>query len=321
MHALVFNGDLHLRTDYPEPEVAQGEALIRVNLAGICNTDLEITRGYMSFHGVLGHEFVGVVEAASDPTWIGQRVVGEINCYCGTCPTCLRGDRTHCPSRTTLGIQGRDGAMAEYTQLPLGNLHHVPDSLTDEQAVFVEPLAAALEILDRVYIRPSDQVIVVGDGKLGLLVAQVLHLTGCTLQVVGRHPSKLSMMQRQGIGTCLEEDVRKDIRGDVVVDCTGKTNGFALSRQLVRPRGTLVLKSTYSGDNRVDLTSVVVDEVRLIGSRCGPFAPALHLLERGLIDLAPMLEGTYPLAEGNAAFSHAARKGALKVLLKPSHVF
>ena len=318
MYALLYTPDgPQLDADYPLPDVPAGEALIRVSLAGICNTDIEITRGYMGFHGVLGHEFVGIVEQAAEPSWIGQRVVGEINCFCGECATCLRGDVSHCPHRTTLGIAGRDGALAEYTLLPLRNLHAVPPAVSDEQAVFVEPLAAALEVTERVHMRPTEQVVVIGDGKLGLLVAQVLRLTGCALHVVGRHPEKLAHLERQGIDTLLEADVPPEMQADVVVDCTGNAGGFALARRLVRPRGRLVLKSTFHGQNQVNLTALVVDEVALLGSRCGPFAPALRLLARGLVDVEPLIDRTWNLKEGLAALEWASRKGALKVLVRP----
>jgi alcohol dehydrogenase len=317
MRALLYDGTLNLVTDHPRPSVPEGEALIHVTLAGICNTDLEITRGYMGFHGVLGHEFVGVVEEAADPAWVGQRVVVEINCVCGVCATCLRGDETHCPNRTTLGISGRDGALAEHCVLPIRNLHRVPDAVTDAEAVFVEPLAAALEITDRVHVCPTERVVVIGDGKLGLLVAQVLRLTGCDLLVVGRHEGKLSILQRQGIDTCLEQDAPAGGTADVVVDCTGNAEGFTLARRLVRPRGKLVLKSTFHGDNQVNLTMLVVDEVSLIGSRCGPFAPALRLLAQGLVEIESLIDATYSLDDGVAAFERARTRGVLKVLVKP----
>jgi alcohol dehydrogenase len=317
MRALVCDDALRLVTDYIPPDPAQDEALIRVKLAGVCNTDLEITQGYMDFHGVLGHEFVGVVENAGDPSWLGQRVVGEINCVCGRCPTCLSGDEPHCPHRTTLGISGRDGAMADYCVLPLRNLHRVPDAVGDAQAVFVEPLAAALEITDRLHVRPTERVVVVGDGKLGLLAAQVLRLTGCTLQVVGRHEAKLAILARHGIDVQLEQDVVKRSYADVVVDCTGNQDGFALARALVRPRGRLVLKSTFHGLNHVNLTALVVDEVTLAGSRCGPFPPALRMLDQQLIVVEPLVEATYSLQDGIAAFERARARGSLKVLIKP----
>lgn len=316
MRALVYDGQLGLADDYPQPIPAPGEALIRVQLAGICNTDLEITRGYMGFHGVLGHEFVGIVERSPDPSWVGQRVVGEINCYCGACPTCLAGRPTHCPQRTTLGIGGRDGALAEYCVLPLRNLHRVPDNVADAQAVFTEPLAAALEILEQVHIRPTQRVIVLGDGKLGLLVTQVMRLTGCELLVVGRHSDKLAILEHRGIPTRLVSAEAK-LAADVVIDCTGQAEGFISARAMVRPRGTLVLKSTFHGLNEVNLTSIVVDEVTLVGSRCGPFPPALRLLAMGLVDVEPLIVATYPLEQGLAAFDHARSRGALKVLVRP----
>jgi alcohol dehydrogenase len=316
MRALVYDGQLRLANDYPQPALAAGEALVRVKLAGICNTDLEITRGYMGFHGVLGHEFVGVVERCADPAWVGQRVVGEINCYCGTCPTCLAGNPTHCPQRTTLGIGGRDGALADYCVLPVRNLHRVPENVSDEDAVFTEPLAAALEILEQVHIQPTQSVVVLGDGKLGLLVAQTMRLSGCDLLVVGRHRDKLALLEHQGIPIRLASE-ETELMADVVVDCTGQAEGFSTARAMVRPRGTLVLKSTFHGQNEVNLTSLVVDEVTLVGSRCGPFAPALRLLAMGLVDVQPLITATYPLEQSLAAFERAQAKGALKVLVRP----
>jgi threonine dehydrogenase-like Zn-dependent dehydrogenase len=215
-----------------------------------------------------------------------------------------------------LGISGRDGALAEYCLLPLRNLHRVPDGVRDEDAVFVEPLAAALEITDRVHVRPTERVIVVGDGKLGLLVAQVLRLTGCDLLVVGRHEDKLSILARQGIDVCLERDAPTEAAADVVVDCTGNADGFVLARRLVRPRGKLVLKSTFHGENQVNLTMLVVDEVSLVGSRCGPFGPALRLLAQGLIDVESLIDAVYPLSDGIAALNRATTRGTLKVLVK-----
>jgi alcohol dehydrogenase len=316
MRALVYDGQLALQADYPEPVPPSGEALLRVKLAGICNTDLELTRGYMGFEGVLGHEFVGVVERCEDPDWVGRRVVGEINCYCGTCPTCRAGNPTHCPNRTTLGIDRRDGCMADYCVLPARNLHAVPEGVADEQAVFTEPLAAALEILQQVHIRPTDRVVVLGDGKLGLLVAQVLRLTGCDLLAVGRHDDKLAILARQGIATCLVASC-PDEQADIVVDCTGQPEGFLTARAMVRPRGTLVLKSTFQGQNEVNLTSVVVDEVSIVGSRCGPFTPALRLLEQRLVDVEALITSIHPLADAVAAFDRARTRGTLKVLVRP----
>lgn len=316
MQALVYDGEaLQLREDYPRPVPPPGEALVRVRLAGICNTDLEIVRGYMGFRGVLGHEFVGTVEEAEDRSLIGQRVVGEINAYCGECPTCRAGRPTHCPHRTTLGIWERDGAFAEYLTLPVRNLHAVPDGISDEEAVFTEPLAAALEILEQVHLRPTDRVVVLGDGKLGLLVAQALALTGCDLLTVGRHREKLAILARRGIPTLLEAEA-EGLAADVVVECTGRPEGFAAARRILRPRGTLVLKSTYYGYVEADLTGLVVDEITLVGSRCGPFPPALRLLQHGLVDVRSLISAVYPLARGVEAFTRAAEPGVLKVLLQ-----
>ena len=315
MRALLCDEGLRFDPAYPDPEPAPGEALVRVTLAGICNTDLELIKGYMGFRGVLGHEFVGIVEASPDPALLGQRVVGEINAYCGECPTCRAGRPTHCPHRTTLGIFGRDGAFADFLTLPARNLHVVPETVSDRVAVFTEPLAAALEILEQVAVRPTDRVVVLGDGKLGLLVAQVLALTGCDLVAVGRHERKLDILRRRGIAVRLADDLSALGEADIVVECTGNPDGFAAARRLLRPRGTLVLKSTYHGLASVDLTGLVVDEITLVGSRCGPFAPALRLLASGLVEVEPLIDAVYPLDEGLAAFERAATRGTLKVLL------
>lgn len=291
------------------PRVPSDETLVRVLRAGICNTDLEITRGYMNYRGVLGHEFVGIAESGAIKN---TRVVGEINAADGNCPTCLRGDPTHCPNRTTLGIVGRDGALAEFLALPTRNLHPVPDSISDAQAVFVEPLAAACEITERIHIKPTDRVTVIGDGKLGLLCAQVLSLTGCDLLAIGRHAEKLSILKRRGIKTTTDAD---SIRGqfDVLVDCTGHASGFDLARKLLRPRGTLVLKSTFHGAQEMAFAPIVIDEISMVGSRCGPFEPALRLLEKKLVDVDSMLSAEFPIENGLKAFERAAASGVLKV--------
>ncbi|MBT8420382.1 MAG: alcohol dehydrogenase catalytic domain-containing protein [Gammaproteobacteria bacterium] len=322
MRALYFDHTLQLRYDYPLPSPRPDEALIRTRLAGICNTDLEMLRGYGGgFTGVLGHEFVGEVVRTNRVSHtigtdlIGQRVVGEINCYCGKCPTCQRGDRAHCPSRTTLGIRGRDGAMADFFTLPIHLLHPVPDSVTDEQAVFAEPLAAACEIIEQVHIRSEDRVVVLGDGKLGLLIAQVLQLTGCNLLVTGHHSHKLEILAAKGIPTQLAT-ASIEPGADIVIEATGSASGFAAARSLVRPRGTLVLKSTIHGKVPLDLSGIVVDEITLIGSRCGPFAQALRLLAEGLVDVEPLIHRRFSLDDGPAAFRQVA-SGALKVLLSP----
>jgi alcohol dehydrogenase len=305
MHALVFDGQLKLTRDYPAPRAPDGEARVRVLRAGICNTDLEIIRGYLGFRGILGHEFVGALDD-------GTRVVGEINASDATCPTCLRGDVTHCPNRTTLGIVNRDGALAEFLVLPTRNLHRVPDAVSDAHAVFVEPLAAACEITERVHIRPTDRVAVIGDGKLGLLCAQVVHLTGCDLIAIGRHANKLAILQRRGIATTTDPDA---IRGafDVVVDCAGHASGFELARKLLRPRGTLVLKSTFHGAQEMPFAPIVIDEISIVGSRCGPFSPALRLLEKKLVDVEALMDSEFPIARGVEAFERAVQPGVLKV--------
>lgn len=307
---------LRLRDDLPTPEPPPGEALIRVSAAGICNTDLELTRGYYPFAGVLGHEFVGRAEAAPGAeSWKGQRVVGEINAACGGCEACNRGRRTHCERRTVLGILARNGAFAQHLVLPIANLHAVPEQLTDDVATFTEPLAAALEIQEQISLGPEDRVLVIGDGKLGNLVAQTLALTGCQLVAVGRHQSKLELLRARGIRTSSPAEVTAG-RSDIVVECTGSPDAFELARRALRPRGTLVLKSTYAGDTRINLSSIVVDEITILGSRCGPFAKALDLLSRGAVDVGPLIHARYPLREGLAAFEHAARPGVLKILLE-----
>lgn len=309
-------GGIRLAADYALPHPPSGEARIRVTLAGICNTDLEIVRGYGAFDGVLGHEFVGVVDEAENPDLVGQRVIGEINVPCGLCPTCRAGRPTHCPQRTALGIRGRDGALAEYCCLPESNLHPIPDVIPDQAAVFSEPLAAACEIVEQVHIRPTDRVAVLGDGKLGLLVAQVLALTGCDLVVVGRHQSKLAILAARGISTELEGQ-RFASNADIVVECTGQASGFQAARRMVRHQGTLILKSTYHGLVETDLSSLAMDEIQVVGSRCGPFPPALRLLARSWVDVMSLIEAEYPLEEALVAFEHAARRGALKVLVRP----
>ena len=314
MQALVFDGQLRLDTDDPDPQPRPGEALIRVSCAGICNTDVEITKGYMGFSGVLGHEFVGVVEAADEPAWLGKRVVGDINCACGSCAACRAGRPHHCPHRSVLGIVGRDGALAEKCCLPVQNLFEAPDAVPDEEAVFVEPLAAAFEILEQVEIAPEHRVAVLGDGKLGLLVAQVLATTGCDLVAVGKHESKLGILAARGIATALASDLPPG-RFDVVAECTGTAAGFGTSLSMVRPRGTLVLKSTVAGGREMDLAPIVVDEITVVGSRCGPFEPAIDALVRRQVSVRELISARFPLANGLAAFDRARSRGAIKVLV------
>lgn len=318
--AIYYDGALGYTEDYPMPERRTGEALVRVLAAGICRTDLEIVKGYMDFEGVLGHEFVGIVAACDEAGWMGKRVVGEINCGCGRCAYCLGGLERHCPERSVLGILGRDGAFAETLVVPERNLHLVPDALADEEAIFVEPLAASLEILEQVPIPPTDRVLVLGDGKLGLLIAQVIHRIGCDLVVVGRHREKLSILSKKGIRTYLVDEMEEqrefDLRYDVVVEATGSLEGFERACGLVRPRGMIVLKSTVSGGAEMNLARLVVDEVTVVGSRCGPFAPAIRWLEERALDVQSLIWRTFPLEEGVAAFEEASKREALKVLLK-----
>lgn len=294
------------------------EALVRVLLSGICNTDLEIARGYAGFNGTLGHEFVGVVEESTDRDLIGQRIVGEINAGCGKCELCRAGDPRHCATRTVLGIHGRDGAHAEFLQLPNINLVPVPENIPDEHAVFTEPLAAACGVLERASIAKADRVAVIGDGKLGLLCAQVVALTGASVLLVGKHLEKLRIAERRGIETSLPKEAAKRQRQfDVVVEASGAAGGFKLALDLLRPRGQLVLKSTFHGATEIDAARIVVDEISIIGSRCGRFQPALDLLQRQAIDLDSLISEEYSLANGLQAMARAKAKGVLKVLLQP----
>lgn len=308
------NNKIDLR-EVPQPQ-KPNEALVKIRKAGICSTDLELVRGYYPYTGILGHEFVGEVVKADDASWIGQRVVGEINAVCGECEQCLNGRPTHCENRTVLGIVNRDGIFAEYTSLPIANLHKVPASVPDEMAVFAEPLAAALEIQEQISIQPGDRVLLVGAGRLGQLIAQTLALTSCDLRVVARHPRQQDLLTARGIRLINEADVQK-WRWDVVVEATGAPSGFALARRAIRPRGMLVLKSTYKGEMSVDFSSIVVDEINIIGSRCGPFEPALRLMEERQVDPTVLIDAEYPLTEAVKAFERAAQPGALKVVVNP----
>ncbi len=314
MRALaVYDGRLRLVEDAPRPASGPDEALIRTRLAGICNTDLELVRGYYGYQGILGHEFVGeVVEGPAE--WVGRRVVGEINVACGSCDYCRAGIPTHCRDRAVLGIVNHAGAFADYVTLPLRNLHVVPDSIPDAQAVFTEPLAAALQVLESAHIRPSARVVLLGAGKLGMLVAQVLRLTGVDLAVVIRHQKQARLLASWGI-RAVRLDELPAAQADVVVDCTGRAEGFADALRLLRPRGLLVLKSTYHDLPAADLTRIAVEEFTVVGSRCGPFGAALRLLEQGLVDVEALIEHRFSLAEGVSAFAAAGEPGALKVLL------
>ena len=301
--------------DQPAPD-RPGEARIALRLGGVCATDLELCRGYMGFQGVLGHEFVGEVLQAPDRCLVGRRVVGEINAACGTCPSCRAGRPTHCPHRTVLGIQGRDGAFADELCLPVGNLHVVPEGVPDEAAVFVEPLAAACRILEQVHVRPGDRVIVLGLGRLGQLCARVLALTGAQVSGVARSPQKLGLLPRsvQAVPLAQVQDLEL---ADLVVDCTGAPEGLRLASSRVRPGGTLVLKTTVHLPEPLSPTPWVIDEITVIGSRCGPFAPALRLLAAGRVEPRDLVTARYPLEQGVEALRRAGEAGSVKVLLGP----
>jgi threonine dehydrogenase-like Zn-dependent dehydrogenase len=295
-----------------------GEALVRVVVSGICNTDLEIARGYAGFNGTIGHEFVGIVEKCGDQSLIGRRVVGEINAGCGKCVLCRTGDSRHCPNRTVLGIVGRDGAHAEFLRLPARNLFALPQSISDEQGVFVEPLAAACGILERVPLKSVDRVAVIGDGKLGLLCAQVSALQNASTTLIGKHKNKMRVVAARGIETISPGQAEKRKRQfDAVIEASGSPTGFALALDLLRPRGTLVLKSTFHDITKIDAARIVVDEITIVGSRCGRFKPAIDLLKRGSIDVDHLISEEHALKEGVMAMSRAAERGVMKVLLRP----
>lgn len=316
MKAIVYDGELKI-VDVPMPVPAPGEALIRVSMGGICNTDIEIMKGYLGFRGIIGHEFTGVVEetAGNVKAMAGKRVVGEINCGCGVCGTCRSGLEKHCPARTTLGISGRPGAFAEYTTLPVANLHEIPDGLSDEQAVFTEPLAAAFEILEQVSVRESQSVLVLGDGKLGILCALVLKLTGAHVALAGRHPDKLGIAARQGVSTVPVNDIPEGSAFDIVVEATGSTRGLESAMEYTRPRGTIILKSTVADNIPANLAPIVINEITVIGSRCGPFEPAIRALEHGSIDVRPLVTAVFSARDAGEAFRTAQKKGSLKVLV------
>lgn len=304
-----------VREGLPRP-VAAGEAVLRLSVGGICATDLELCKGYLGFTGVLGHEWVGVVEDAPDPAWLGRRVVGEINAACGACSTCRAGRPTHCPTRTVLGIAGRDGAFAERLRLPLHNLHVVPDGVSDHAAVFVEPLAAACRILEQVHVRPRDRIVVLGLGRLGQLCARVLALTGASVSGVARSRTSLDALPPSVTAVPADQAAELPL-ADLVVDCTGAPSGLRLATERVRPGGTIVLKTTVHTPEALAPTPWVIDEVTVVGSRCGPFAPALRLLAGGLIDPTDLVTASFPLRDGVAALDAAALPGAFKVLLTP----
>jgi threonine dehydrogenase-like Zn-dependent dehydrogenase len=314
MLALYFDNKLELR-DLPRPEPRPGEVLIRVRLAGVCRTDLEVLKGYHGFRGVPGHEFVGEVVGPPDTPWLNCRVVGEINVACGQCPWCQAGLAHHCRERQALGLKERNGAFAQYLTLPAANLHPVPAEVADDAAVFTEPLAAALQVLETAALPPSSRVLVVGDGSLGLQVSWILALNGAAVHLVGHYPQQLELARAKGVAAYLEKELT-ETDFDAVVEASGSPRGLDLALSRVRPRGTVVLKSTYQGRYPLNTADLVVPEVRLLGSRCGPFAAALRLLKQGWIDPCPLIYRRYPLAQGVEALAYAQEKGVLKVLLE-----
>jgi alcohol dehydrogenase len=314
MRALAYReGQLQFREDEPTPVLQPGQALLKIRKAGLCHTDLELSRGYLGFSGVLGHEFVAEVVDGS-PEWVGKRVAGEINVPCGTCDMCRHDVPSQCRNRTTVGIDRHPGAFADYLALDERCLHVLPDTISDDAAVFVEPLAAALHILEATHILPGHRVVLVGAGKLGLLMAQVVAQTGADLTVVSRRDSTQALLKRWGIASALLEDLPL-AQADVVIESTGAADGFDGAMALVKPRGTMIMKSTFVGLTPANLTKAVIDEIRLIGSRCGPFDAAIRMLANGRIDTQSLIDARYPFADALAAFEHAQRPGALKVML------
>ena len=316
MKATCFDGQKIIFDEkYPEPK--SDETLVKINLAGICGTDLEILDGYMKYHGILGHEFVGTVEKSKNPDLIGKRVVGEINAGCGACESCRIGMERHCSNRTVLGILKRDGAFAEFLSLPEKNLHVIPDSITNEQAVFVEPLAAAFEIKEQVKLESQWNVAVVGDGRLAQLILQVLKLSCPDTVCFGKHSNKLASVEKLGIKTKIGIKSADEQSFDLVVEATGSNSGFADAMKLVRPRGTVILKSTIASRENLDLTPIVVNEITLIGSRCGLFKPAIDALATGIVSVDYLIDSTFPLEKFQEAIEHAKKPDTFKVFLKP----
>lgn len=322
MKAIVFDKELKLDKNYAKPLPKEGEALIRVELAGICNTDYEITKGYMGYVGILGHEFVGVVEDVNgaDKHWIGKRVVAEISYGCDdpNCEWCAKKNYRHCPNRHTLGIWKKDGCFAEYVTMPTKVLFEVPQNVPNEQAVFVEPLAAACEITEQLHIEPTQKIVVLGDGKLGLTTALALNAQNLDVLLVGKHQNKLDIAKAQGVETKLLLDFKLEKKYDVVVEATGTASGFETSIALTKPRGVLVLKSTVATGKELNLAPIVIDEITVLGSRCGQFAPALRMLKNNRINFTPFITKTYSIDEALEAFEANKAKESLKILIKIS---
>ncbi len=315
MQAIIFDGRLRFVTNQPMPELKSGWALIRVLKSGICRTDLEITKGYMGFKGVLGHEFVGIVEKCDDPKWIGKRVVGEINAACGSCDWCRQDLGRHCPNRTTLGIQTLDGCMADYCTLPVANLFEVPAALTDDAAVFVEPLSAACEILDQVSIGRSDRCVVLGDGKLGILCAWMLSTKSDEVTLIGHHPAKLDLARLGRIRT-VQAYGTDEGAADIVVEATGRPEGLSQAMAICRPRGTLVLKSTIASQGELNLAAIVINEITMIGSRCGLFSKGLAAVAQYKFPVERLITARFPIRDGLKAFQVAAQNESVKVLVE-----
>lgn len=323
MRAIVFDKELKFDNNYPKPLPNKGEALIKVTLAGICNTDYEITKGYMGYSGILGHEFTGIVEDVNsdneeDKKWIGKRVVAEISWGCNepNCEWCAKKNYRHCPERHTIGIWKKDGAMADYITLPTNILFEIPQNVSDEQAVFVEPLAAACEITEQLHIEPTSKVLVLGDGKLGLTTALALNAMNHDVILVGKHQNKLDIAQAQGVETKLLDSLSLNEKYDIVVEATGTASGFETSINAVKPRGVLVLKSTVATGKELNLAPIVINEITVLGSRCGQFGPALRLLEKEKIDFSPFISGIYNIEEAIEAFEANKLKENLKILIK-----
>ncbi len=320
MKAIVFDNELKLDKNYPKPVPQKGEALIRVTLGGICNTDYEITKGYMGYVGILGHEFVGVVEEVNgeDKSLVGKRVVAEISYGCDdpSCEWCAKKNYRHCPNRHTLGIWKKDGCFAEYMTMPTNVLFEVPDNVLDEQAVFVEPLAAACEITEQLHIEPTAKVLVLGDGKLGLTTALTLQAQNFDVLLVGKHQNKLDIAKEQGVKTQLLNTFTPQKIYDVVVEATGTASGFETSMALTKPRGVLVLKSTVASGKELNLAPIVIDEITVLGSRCGQFAPALRLLKNNRINFKPFITKTYSIDDALEAFEANKSKESIKILIK-----
>ncbi|MFQ5456712.1 MAG: alcohol dehydrogenase catalytic domain-containing protein [Nitrospirota bacterium] len=319
MKALVFDKKLQYIDNYPEPgRKDEKEVLVEVKIAGICNTDIEITKGFMGFKGVLGHEFVGIIRDSINPRSWGRRVAGEINCTCGRCRYCSMGRKNHCINRSVLGILNRDGAFAEYLTLPEENLYYLPDSIDDEEGVFIEPLAAAFRITEQIKFKPGDKIVLLGDGKLGLLIANVLYRKGCNILVIGKHPKKLAVLQKFSIRGELVDDIKEKVGvADVVIEATGSPEGIKMAMQLVKPEGKILLKSTISRYNDIDISSLVINEVTIIGSRCGSFKRAIDALRKKEIDVKPLISSVYPIEEGIEAFKEAvSNRDSIKVMIR-----